>query len=823
MRNMIPQDVRFAFRMLAKSPAFTTVAVLSLALGIGANTTIFTIVNAVFLDPLPVDEAARVVNVYTTDEKLGGPNAMSPMSYLNFEDLRNQNDVVTSLAAFAALPATMMISDVPEQVITNITTANYFDVLAVRPLLGRTFLPDEDRGLGGYPVAVLSHSLWNRAFGGDPAIIGTNITLNSQPFVVVGVMPPGFKGTFSLGNPEVVWVPLSMRNQIVPPAFQAFFDERRPLMLNVFGRLRDGVMIGQAEVALKAIAARLEREYPDANEGRSVRLAALTDAAVGINQRDGMVRAGTVLMAVVGLVLLIACVNLANLLLARSATRTKEISLRVALGAGRGRIVRQLLTESVVLSVLGGLAGLLVAQWGRTLLWSFRPPFLNDNAIDLALDTRVLAFTLGVTVLTGVLFGLLPAFKASTPNLNEALKVGGRQEGQSLGRSPLRSLLVISEVALAVVTLIGAGLFVRSMQAALDVDPGFESEHLFVFAMNLASRGYSPEQGRQFFRDAVDRASGVPGVEQATISANFPLGGGFLRTVIPEGMAHDPNQRGRLSMTNIVSPSFFQTGQIPLVRGRLLNDFDRDGSRLAVVVNEAFAARYFPDEDAIGKRFYFIGQDSLIREVVGIVRNTTVNQIGEDPQSVVYIPLAQDFTSFATLQVRTAGDPRTVMGTVMREVQTLDPELALTNEATIEEILTQALWPRRMGAALLSIFGLLALGLAAVGIYGVMSYTSSQRRHEIGIRMAVGARRADILRMVLASGLTVTGVGVLVGLVGAAGVSRFASSLLFGVSAIDPVTYLVITLVLGAVAMLASYLPARRATRVDPLMALRTE
>jgi predicted permease len=456
-------------------------------------------------------------------------------------------------------------------------------------------------------------------------------------------------------------------------------------------------------------------------------------------------------------------------------------------------------------------------------MWSFRPVFLNQNAVELTLDGKVLGFTLGISLITGVLFGLLPAFRGSAPDLHEALKVGGRQQSAGFGRSPLRSLLVVSEVALAVITLIGAGLFVRSMQAALRVDPGFESENLFVFAMNLASRGYGPEQGRQFYRSAMERAQTVPGVEMATVAASPPLGAAIQRTVIREDLPPDPNFEGRLSFVTTVAPNYFETLRIPLVRGRVFTEFDRDGTTLAVVINEAMAERYWAGEDPLGRRFHFLGQDSLVREVVGIVRNVAIGQIGGDPQSMAYMPLAQNYPAFGTLQVRTAGDPEAVMGTVMREVQTLDPELALTFQSTIEQVLSGALWARRMGAALLGIFGLLALVLAAVGIYGVMSYTSNQRRHEIGIRMAIGAPTGRILKMVLGQGMIVTGIGIAVGLAGSLVLTRFASSLLFGVSAVDPLTFGGIAAILLLVSLAATYVPARRATKVDPLIALRTE
>jgi predicted permease len=494
MLNAIQQDIRYACRTLAKNPGFTAVAVASLALGIGANTTIFTVLNALFLHPLPVEETSTLVNVYTTDDNMAGSGTRQPMSFPNFEDYRDRSDVFAGLAAFGSWPVTLVVGASPERVGAIITTANYFEVLGVRPVIGRTFFPDEDAGGGAHPVAVLSHALWMRLFDGDPDAVGRTVKVNATPLTIIGVAPPGFVGTRTFRGADQVWVTMAMRHEIIPADFRGLYESRRALAVEVFGRLRPDVERRQAEVAFEAIAARLADAYPADNEARGVAMAPLADGALGIDARGGLLAAGALVMTVVGVVLLIACVNLANLIMARSAVRSREMSIRVAMGATRGRIMGQLLTESIVLSMMGGIVGLLVAFWARDVLWAFRPMMVPDDAIVLAVDVRVLGFTVVVALLTGVVFGLVPAFRASSPHLQDALKAGAAGAGGT-GGGRLRNLLVVTEVALAVVTLVSAGLFVRSLREALQIDPGFESRNLFVVTMNLGSRRATPQEG----------------------------------------------------------------------------------------------------------------------------------------------------------------------------------------------------------------------------------------------------------------------------------------------------------------------------------------
>jgi len=820
------QDVRFALRILIKNPGFSVIAILSLALGIGANTTIFTVVNAILLNPLPVKQISRVVQVDTVDTKTRVTAANVTklgMSYPNFQDYAREGKLFSGLSCVVGpLPLTWSGGAEPKQIFGQMVSANYFAVLGLRPFAGRFFLPDEDTKPGGNNLVVLSYSLWVNKFGSDPSVVNKVVTLNATSYSVIGVAPRGFKGAFTFGNAEQVWLPVSMYPQVLAGFFKDNFNDRRFLTTAVIGRIKDGVSLNEAEASLKTIASNLEREFPKDNASRSVALTPLAEAAVGVNNRDQFVLAGGLMMAIVGLVLLIACANLANLLLAQSASRQKEIGLRAALGASQIRMARQLLTESMVLAMLSGVVGLAIAYAGRAVLWSFRPPFILDGDVDLRFDSHVLVFTLGVALVTAVIIGLAPSIKVARPNLIEALKVGGRGGTVGWTRSPFRSLLVVTEVALALVALVGAGLFVRSMQSAQRIDPGFESKKLFVFAFDLGALHYEEGRGQQYFRAAMDRARSVPGVDSATIASNFPLGGGLGRTVFPEGQDEASGYRGTLTQLNDVAPNFFQTLRIPLVGGREFTDADRKDTRQVAIINEAMANQFWPNQNAIGKRFHFFGETQL-REVVGVVRNTVVNNIGEEAQPLAYLPLTQDFAPAATMQVRTSGRPESTIAAVRGQVQSLDTNLALTNLNTIEELIDQGLWAPRVGAALLAVFGGLALLLAIIGVYGVLSYSVSQQTREIGIRMAMGARTASVLSLIIGQGMRLAVVGLMLGLLIAFATMRVLSSLLFGVSAHDPVTFTGVSLILATAAILGCYIPARRAAKVNPITALRYE
>jgi predicted permease len=816
------QDLRYGLRMLRKNPGFTAVAVLSLALGIGANTTIFTVVNAILLNALPVRDLPRLVEMDTIDSKTLVTQARSEklgMSFPNFQDYRRDNQVFTDLAAFMPVAVTWSGGAEPRQLQSELVSANYFEVLGIRPARGRFFMPDEDTKPNGNDVAVLSYAVWANKLGSDPAIIGKPLIFDARPYTVIGIAPRGFRGTITFFSSEQVWIPTSMKDQVLGGKAKDFFNDRRFLTVGTIGRLKPGVEMSAAEASLRTMATHLETEFPKDNGGRSVALSPLADAAVGVNDHKRIALAGAMMMGVVGLVLLIACVNLANLLLAQGARRQKEISLRAALGAGRTRIVRQMLTESMLLSLAGGAVGLAIAYAGRSILWSFRPPFIEDSGVDLALDSHVLLFTLGVAIVTGFIFGLVPAVKASRPDLMETLNAGGR--GGTIGwqRDPLRSLLVIGEMALALITLVGAGLFLHSMQNAQKIDLGFESENLLAMNFDLGALHYEEGRGQQFYRAAIEKVKNSPGVASVSIASNQPIGGGFARTVFPEGRDEASGYRGTLTTVDDITPGYFETLRIPILRGRAFTDVDRKETVVAIA-SEAMVKQYWPNEDGLGKRFHFFG-DPTLREIVGVVANFVVNEVGEEPQPIVFLPMAQDYVPAATLHVRTTGNPENVVATTRVALQSLDPNLAITNVFTIGQILSQALWAPRMGGILLALFGALALVLSAVGVYGVLSYSVNQQTREIGLRMALGAQRGDVMRLILGQGLRLTVVGLGLGILAALALMRVLVSLLFDVRAYDPSTYTAVTLLLTVVALLACYIPARRAMRVDPMVALR--
>jgi predicted permease len=792
------QDLRYGLRMLRKNPGFTAVAVLSLALGIGANTTIFTVVNATLLSALPVREPSRLVQMDTVDSKtlVTQPNITKlAMSFPNYQDYRRDNQVFTDLAAVLAGFVTWSGGAEPRQVQSELVSANYFDLLGIRPALGRFFMPDEDTKPNGNDVVVLSYAFWANKLGADPGVVNKPLIFDARPYTVIGVAPRGFKGTQTFLNAEQVWIPNSMRDQILSGRQIEFFNARRALSVLTFGRLKPGVGIAAAESSLKTIATHLESEFPSDNRGRSVALTPLTEAALGADFHDQVTLASGLMMSIVGLVLLIACVNLANLLLAQGSRRQREISLRAALGADRGRIVRQMLTESMLLSLAGGAVGLAIAYAGRNILWSLRPTFVENTTIDLSLDAHVLLFTFGVAILTGFIFGLAPALKASRPDLMQTLKSGGSGGSMGWRRDRLRSTLVIGEMALALIALIGAGLFLHSLHNAQKIDLGFESQNLLSMNFDLGALHYDQGRGEQFYRAVIERVSHSPGISSATEASNAPLAGGFARTVFPEGRDEGSGYRGTLTEVNDIAPNYFETLRIPVISGRAFTDGDRQQTTPVAIITEAMAKQHWPNEDAVGKRFHFIG-DTNPREIVGITANLVVDNVTEDPQPVVFLPMAQDYVPAASILVRTTGDPESVIGTARAALQSLEPNLAITNVFTIEEIMAQALWAPRMGGMLLGLFGGLALVLSAVGVYGVLSYSVNQQTREIGLRMALGAQRRDVLRLIISQGLRLTLVGLTLGLLVALLLMRVLVSLLFNVQAYDPFTYIGVTVLL---------------------------
>ena len=814
-------DLRFGLRTALRSPLLTSAAVLSLALGIGANTTIFTLVKAVFLNPLPVRDASTLMAVYTTDEKNQGGafGGNLPMSFLNFEDFRDSNQAFSQMTAVA--PSAMNWSDgsnEPEILAAQAVTADYFQVMGLEPAAGRFFLAEEDEAPGRNPVAVLSHSFWVRRLGQDPAVIGRSLNLNRMDYTVVGVAPEGFNGTFLLAGNDI-WVPMMMYPNAFNDLLQRMHGMRRALTKFVYGRLRPGVSRDQAESNLQAIARGLREKHPVPNAGRGAAVRPLAEATMPANFRSMMTQAGWVLAAVVAVILLIACANVANLLLARAASRRSEIAVRLSMGASRVRLIRQLLTESVLVSMAGGVVGLAIAYWARDLLWAVRPPILENASIDLSLDQSVLGFTLALSFLTGILFGLLPALQASRADLVRALKNEASSASRSGRLLAPRNLLVVFQVALSTLALVGAGLFVRSVEQARSIDPGFESQQLAVLSVDLSTQGYNREQGLEFYRRSAEKLASTPGTRSVAVAGGPPLNPSFMRSVFLEGLESEEDGNGRLVQVNSVSDNYFRTVDMPLLRGRPFQPSDDQGTPIVAVVNQTMAQRFWPGEAALGKRFKFYGDESPV-EVVGVVRDAKYGGLGEDPQPYIYQSIRQNYTSTATLHLRSQRSPSEALATAQREMRNLEPDLALTNVNTVSHIIDQSLWAPTLAARMLTVFGMAALSLAAVGIYGVMGYAVVRRRREIGLRMALGADRSAVLRLIVAEGMALAGVGVSAGVSVALLLSPQVASLLW-VSARDPMTYAAAVLLLSMVALLANLIPARRATAVSPILVLR--
>ncbi len=817
------REVLTSARGLARAPGLTAVAVLSLALGIGANTTIFTLINSVFLNPLPVQDVSRLVAVYTVDENITGSLAgLINLSHANFEDFRDDSDVFTGLAAYSfPVNASVVLEREPEQMFSQLVSGNYFEVLGVRPGAGRFFHPDEDVTPGTHPVAVIGHGLWQRRFAGDPGVVGRSLSLNGYGFTVVGVAPPGFKGVSAIGGPEI-WVPTMMYSQLLPEQMKRWFDDRRALLMSAAGRLKPEVTLEQARAQLETIARRLEQEYPEPNKGRGAGVIPLAEATIFPGMRGFLVLGSAVLMAVVAMVLLIACSNVANLLIARAGARRKEIAVRLAMGAPRRLLVRQLLCESVLLALAGGVLGLAVAYLGRDFIWSLRPMLVPQSMLDLSLDGRVLAFTLTVALATGVLFGLVPALQASRPQVVDALKEESRGAAGSRRRITLRGSLVVAQVALSFVALVAGGLFLRSLGGAYDIDPGFETEKLAVVIASPGQNGYDQPRGEQFYRDVVERVGALPEVESVSLATNLPLFGGFSRTVFAEGQDSAEDDLGQVTQANTVGPGYFDTAGIAIVRGRAFSEIDREETTPVAIVNQEMADKYWPGQDPTGKRFRLYGESSLL-EVVGVARTVKYVTLGEDPQACFYLPLAQDYSDAMTVYVRSGGDAAVALAAAEREIHELDPGVPRTFAMTVGQVIDQSLWASKLGAALLAALGGLGLVLAAVGLYGVMAYTVSQRTREIGIRMAIGAARGDVLRLVVRQAMTLVAIGIGIGLAASFAVSRVVAKLLYGLNPTDPATFLGVPALLLAVALLASLLPALKASRVDPVLALHAE
>jgi predicted permease len=703
----------------------------------------------------------------------------------------------------------------PVLVIGQRVSGNYFTALGVNPVIGRGFGPEEDSPSGAAAVAVLSYAFWTRQFGADPNILTRSISLNGRPYNIVGVAPRSFLGLNELYGADV-WIPVATSSYL--NSSDVLINRRRALMFSAVGRLKPGVSMAHAESSLQALAAQLEQQYPDDNEGRRIRLTPVGEAALAERTRPVVTNASALLLIISLLVLLIACANVANLLLARAAGRRKEITIRLALGAGRGRLIRQLLTESVLLAVLGGVAGLALAKWSLIGVWAMRPPMFNYSGIQLALDRTVLAYTLAMALVTGLIFGLVPALRATSTDLASDLKQ--RTGRTAAGRWQIGSLLVSGQIAFSAVALVGAGLFIQSMRNATRIDTGFDVERLGIVSFNTGEQGYSEARGRDYQKRVREIAAATPGVVSASVGSDTPLHIAGSRTVIVEGQDNAVGSRGRFTITSVVWPGYFQTMGIPIRRGRDFTTAEANGPR-AAIVNEAAAARFWPGEDPLGRRLSFAGDPTPV-VVVGIVRNANYQSIGELPQALIYLSLVQYYFPRAVLYIRTNGDPDAIAGAVRKQIQPVDRNLMLRSES-VSKTIRESLWAQRLSAILLAVFGAIALMLSTMGIYGVIAYSVNQRMQEFGVRMALGATGVRVLRMVMGEGMRLAIAGVAVGGLIGLGVARAIQGMLLASSPYDAATFLLVPLVLILVALVACWLPATRAMRTDPLVALRDE
>jgi len=808
------QDLRYGVRMLAKSPGFTAVAVLTLAVGIGGNATVFSWIRSVLLNPLPgIADASRLVAA----ETIMPSGEFHTSSYPDYKDYRDRNHSFSGLVGFELAGVDMSLrNDAPsERVWGIIATENYFDVLGAHAAMGRTFHAERNQALNSDPYIVLGYGLWTRRFGSDRNVVGRIVHVNGHPFTVIGVMPRNFYGSIVGINAEY-FVPMMMQPQVLP---WEDLEERYPTFVHIMGRLKPGVTISQAQSEMSTLAADFQKEFP--NSEKNVRISVVPVWAAHYGVQDFLRSVLGFLMVVAVFVVLIACVNVANLLLARATSREREIAIRAAMGAGRSRLVRQLLAESFVLAFAGGAVGIFLALWGTNLLAFFLPPAHLPVGLPLGLDATVLAFTLILSLLTGIVFGLAPAWRGSHANLNQSLKEGSRSSGPGAGGHRIRDLLVVSEMVLATVLLVGAGLLLRSLRNAETAGPGFNSNHVALAAFDLRSKGYSSGQAASYYDRLLERIRAVPGVQSASLERFVPLwftGRSYSTTRI-ENYTPQPGEDMGIDL-NVVGPDYFKVLQIPLVSGRDFAEQDRPGAPKVVVVNQTMAKRFWPGQDPTGHRVHIYGD---WRTVVGVARDIKYHRMNEPSQCFIYLPELQVEGTDANILIRSQLPTATAIGAVRAASTSLDSKVQPIETDDLDGLLHVSLFANRIAATIAAVLGTLGMFLASLGIYGVLSYNVSQRSREIGIRIALGAQKNHVLRLVVGHGLRLAVFGAALGIVAALVITRGMRSLLFGVSATDPVTFTAVALLVTAVAILAAYLPARRATRVDPMVALRYE
>jgi putative ABC transport system permease protein len=815
------QDVQYGLRLLRRSPLFTLTAALSLAIGIGANTTIFSVASALLMAPLPgLSDPSRLVDIGRTQDGKGFDNS----SYPNYRDYRARQKLLTDVYACRIEPQPMSLAtgDDAIRIYGSVVSANYFSVLGVRPLLGRMLQDSDDAAESSHSVAVLSYDLWKGTFAGNASIVGQTISLNSHPFIVIGIAPAGFQGT-TLLKPDV-WTPIAGVAETMPRLSQGgannIFNQRAAVWLVMGGRLRDGVTTAQANAEAQAIGANLEKEYPNENRGKGltvVRSTRVPGQAVTVGGFFGF------LMMIVLLVLMIACVNVAGILLARGAARRREIAVRLAVGAGRGRLIRQLLTEATILFVAGGVAGLLLSLWLTKLLIALIPKLPMPVDLNVHTDWRVVAFGIVLSFVAAIFSGLAPALQASRADLVPALKTEGLDSGKP--RLRLRNLFVIGQVTMSLMLVIVAGLFLRALDHAAAVQPGFDERRVDVVNLDLSLAGYTQETARPFVRSLLQRIRTLPGVESATLSVDLPLDGGRmgLGGLRVAGKTPARGESFRADW-NVVEPGIFRTLKLPLVRGRDFNDSDTATSPWVAVVNDALATEIWPGEDPLGKQMMVRTDDNKEHPVtiVGVTGNARLIWLTGNVAPYIYVPFAQRYIPRVSLLVRTTDD-RSSVADIRTLLRSMNPNLPITEAMRLSEITAIGLVPQRMAASVAGALGIVGLLLCAIGIYGVTSYAVAQRTREIGIRVALGADRRNVLRLVLRQGLALTAVGTAIGVVIAAVGSTFLESFLYGVRGLDPLTFGATCALFALVALLASYIPARRATNVDPMVALRAE
>ncbi len=818
MMGELRQDLRYAVRILAKSPGFTAAAVLSLALGIGANTAIFSLVNALLIRSTPVADPARVVRVYPA----GSDGRFHSVSYPDYLTLRGASRTLAGLSTFTTRPLSLATGGQADRVTGEIVSGDFFRTLGLRPAAGRFFVPEEGVTPGTHPVVVLGHGLWQRRFAGDSSVVGRTIGLNGRTFTVIGVAPASFVGV-SVAILADVWVPVMMSDALFPMESGSRLTQPEVTWLNLVGRLAPGASRPAAEAELGTIVRGLATARGETVDPRANPVRVEAENRRFADHQAEVTAFMAVLMAIVGVVLLVACVNLAGLLLARASARRREIAIRLAVGAGRGRLLRQLLTESLLLGLSGGGGGVLLALWGTDLLARLRPAADVTIALDLGLDARVLGFALGVSVLTALAFGLVPALAATRSDVVSALK--DEAPGGGRRRSRLRNGFVVAQVALSLLLLLGAGLLTRSLRNAGAIDPGFDPADVTVVPFDVGIQGYSAARGQIFYADLLERARALPGVRAAALAENVPLGLGNQAMGFNAPGVTPPEGRGSIVADfNIVSPGYFAALRIPLLSGRDFAATDRAGGPAVAIVNATMARRFWPGGTALGRRIWAGRVDTTGGyEVVGVVADGKYRTLGEEPRNYVYLAYPQSPATALTLHLKVAGGLDAVLGGLRDAVRALDPSMPVLTPMSLRSAIGISLLPHRLAAGVAAAFGLIGALLAALGIYGVTAYTVSQRAREFGVRLALGARAGDVFRLVLGQGMRLALTGVALGVMGALALTRFLGSLMYGLSPTDPVTFGGVTAGLAAVVLLACFVPARRATRVNPVDALRSE